>query len=197
LQAVLDSAETQWTTITVPHWYGEPERVVEIASGTAVWYHTGLPPVPLRWVLVRDPLGKFDPQALLCTDLAVAPGQILAWFVLRWQLEVTFQEARANLGLETQRQWSNLAIARTTPTLLGLFSVVTLLAHKLGAEAGIPVRQASWYRKPQPTFADALAQVRECLWRQAHFSMSRSGTEMVKVPKALFARFTDTLCYAA
>jgi hypothetical protein len=197
LQQVLDCAETRWSTITVPHWYGEPERVVEIASDTAVWYHTGLPPVPLRWVLVRDPLGKFAPQALLCTDLAVAPAQILAWFVMRWQLGVTLQEARAHLGLETQRQWSDLAIARTTPALLGLFSVVTLLAHKLGAETGLPVRQASWYRQTQPTFADALAAVRQCLWPQVHFSMSYSETEMVKIPKALFARFTDTLCYAA
>jgi ABC-type uncharacterized transport system permease subunit len=106
--------------------------------------------VPLRWVLVRDPLGKFAPQALLCTDLAVAPAQILAWFVMRWQVEVTLQEARAHLGLETQHQWSDLAIARTTPALLGLFSVVTLLAHKLGAETGLPVRQASWYRKTSP-----------------------------------------------
>jgi hypothetical protein len=153
--------------------------------------------VPLRWVLVRDPLGKFAPQALLCTDLAVAPAQILAWFVMRWQVEVTLQEARAHLGLETQHQWSDLAIARTTPALLGLFSVVTLLAHKLGAETGLPVRQASWYRKTQPTFADVLAAVRQCLWPQVHFSMSYSETEMVKIPKALFARFTDTLCYAA
>ena len=197
LAQVLANPETCWTEVRVPGWYGKPERVVEIASDTALWYHPGLPPVPLRWVLVRDPLDKFDPQALLCTDREVAPEQILAWFVLRWQLEVTFQEVRAHLGVETQRQWSDRAIARTTPALLGLFSVVTLLAHKLGAEAGLPVRQASWYRKAQPTFADALAEVRQCLWRQAHFSMSHSETEMVKIPKALFTRFTDTLCYAA
>jgi hypothetical protein len=117
--------------------------------------------------------------------------------VLRWRVEVTFEEVRAHQGVETQRQWSDLAIARTTPALLGLFSVVTLLAHRLGAEARLPARQAAWYRKAQPTFADALAEVRQCLWRQAHFSMSHSETEMVKIPKALFARFTDSLCYAA
>jgi DDE superfamily endonuclease len=197
LEQVLAGAETVWTTIIVPHWYGEPDRMVEITSDTAVWYHTGLPPVPLRWVLVRDPLGKFEAQALLCTDQEVAPEQVLAWFVLRWRVEVTFEEVRAHLGVETQRQWSDLAIARTTPALLGLFSVVTLLAHRLGAEAGLPARQAAWYRKAQPTFADALAEVRQCLWRQAHFSMSHSETEMVKIPKTLFARFTDSLCYAA
>ena len=86
--------------------------------------------MPLRWVLIRDPQGAFATQALLCTDRAVAPAQILAWFVLRWQLEVTFEEARRHLGVETQRQWSELAIRRTTPALLGLFSLVTLVAHQ-------------------------------------------------------------------
>jgi hypothetical protein len=114
--------------------------------------------------------------------------------VLRWQLEVTFVEMRAHLGVETQRQWSDRAIDRTTPALMGLFSVVTLLAHRLGVEAGLPVRQASWYQKAQPTFTDALAAVRQCLWCQTHFSMSHSETEMVKIPKTLFVRFTDTLC---
>ena len=56
-------------------------------SGTAVWYHGGKPPVPLRWVLIRDPRGEFPTQALLCTDLDAPPEQIVAWFVLRWQLE--------------------------------------------------------------------------------------------------------------
>jgi hypothetical protein len=197
LAQVLANPGTCWTQVRVPGWYGEPERMVEIASDGAVWYHTGLPPVPSRWVLVRDPLGKFDPQALLCTDLMVGAEQILSWLVLRWQVEVTFQETRAHLGMETQRQWSDRAIARTTPALLGLFSVVTLMAHRLGAEEGLPVRQASWYQKARPTFAAALAEVRQCLWSQAHFSMSHSETETVKIPKALFNRFTDTLSYSA
>jgi len=174
LSQVLANPQTQWTRVQVHEWYGEGEREVEIALDTAVWYHTGLPAVPIRWVLVRDPLGKFRPQALLCTDLTVEPGQILSWFVLRWRLEVTFEEVRGHLGLETQRQWSDLAIARTTPALLGLVSLITLLAHRLGAEEGLPVRQASWYQEVQPTFADALAQVRWYLWSQAHFPMSHS-----------------------
>jgi hypothetical protein len=83
-------------------------------------------------VLLRDPRGRFDPQALLCTDLAQEPLQIIRWFILRWQIEVTFQEVRAHLGVETQRQWSDQAITRTTPCLLALFSIVTLLAAQLG-----------------------------------------------------------------
>ena len=101
------------------------------APATAVWRHAGLPVVPIRWVLVRDPLGRFDPQALLCTDPNQDPLQVLRWFIQRWQVETTFQETRAHLGVETQRQWSDRAIARTTPCLLGLFSLVTLLAAQL------------------------------------------------------------------
>lgn len=145
LSTILTNPKTQWQTVTVLGWYGGRERVVEVMTGTAVWYHTGMPVVPMRWVLVRDPEGKFDSQALLCTNQAITPVQILEWFVRRWQIEVTFEEVRAHLGVETQRQWSDKAIARTTPTLLGLFSLVTLLAHHLLGQQKFTVRQAAWY----------------------------------------------------
>jgi hypothetical protein len=101
----------------VAKWYGREKRTVEVVSGTAIWYHTGLPPVPLRWVLIRDPQEGFDTQALLCTDLGAEPEQIISWFVRRWQMESTFQEVRQRLGFETQRHWSEQAIRRTAPTL--------------------------------------------------------------------------------
>jgi hypothetical protein len=197
LAAVAADPSTTWTTLTVAHWYGTGERAVEVASATAVWYHSGLPPVPLRWVLIRDPHGKFATQALLCTDPAADPAQILAWFIQRWQLEVTFEEARRHLGVETQRQWSEAAIRRTTPVLLGLFSLVTLLAHRQMPDPGGCVRHAAWYRKRHPTFADALALVRRDLWRHQAFSMSPDDGEMVKVPRAIAECWADTLCYVA
>src|SRR5215216_5970524 len=126
----LQDSQTAWQPLTV-RWYGGTAREIAVATATAVWYHGGLPPVALRWVLIRDLAGEFEPQALLCTDRAVGASQIVEWFVLRWQLEVTFHEARAHLGVETQRQWSDLAIVRTTPALLGLFSLVTVFAHQL------------------------------------------------------------------
>ena len=179
-------------------WYGGGERSVEVTSKTAIWYHTGLPPVPLlRWVLVRDPQGAFVSQALLCTDLGADPERILSWFVMRWRLEVTFQEARRHLGVETQRQWSDLAIRRTTPALLGLFSLVTLFAHRQIARSAEAVRQAAWYQKPHPTFSDALALVRKELWEQATFRGSSWQAAMVKVLRAFMERLTETLCYAA
>ena len=183
--------------MTVRGWYGEVERVVELARPRPCGITPGMPPLPIRWVLVRDPQGKFEPQALLCTDLTVDPIQILEWFVLRWRLEVTWQEARAHLGMETQRQWNARAIARTTPALLGLFSIVTLLAGQLAQEHALPVRQAVWYRKSLPTFADAIAVVRQHLWTSTHFYMSPAKADMVEIPCALLNRLTDTLCYAA
>ena len=197
LAHVLRDAATSWQTVTVRGWYGEMERVVELVSAAAVWYHSGMAPLPIRWVLGRDPQKQFEPQALLCTDLTVDPVQILEWFVLRWRLEVTWQEARAHLGLETQRQWNELAIARTTPALLGLFSLVTVLAGRLTQEHALPVRPATWSRKPLPTFADAIAVVRQHLWTSSHFYMSPAKADMVEIPSSLLHRLTDTLCYAA
>jgi hypothetical protein len=164
LSEVAQDPTTVWKPTTIANWYGSGQRMVEIASETAVWYSTGLFAVPVRWVLIRDPEGKFKPQALLCTDLDADPQQILLWFVMRWQLEVTFQEVRRHLGLETQRQWSDMAIRCTTPALLGLFSVVTLFAHqRMRQAAGALRRQVAWYHKAHPTFADALALVRKQL----------------------------------
>ena len=183
--------------MTVTDWYGEGERTVEIASDTAVWFHAGRPVVPLRWVLVRDPERTFKPQAFLCTDEAVDPVQILQWFVLRWRLEVTFEEARRHLGVETQRQWTDKAIARTTPALLALFSLVTLWAGELVARTDRQPRRARWYAKPNLTFSDALAAVRYRLWGAEGFTMSDPGDDRVKLPRALVERLTDTLCYTA
>lgn len=197
LASQLNNPLLPWTTLKIGRWYGEGQRTVEVASYTAVWYHSGMPPLPIRWVLIRDPKGKFKPQALLSTDLSLDPQQILSWFVQRWQLEVTFEEVRAHLGVETQRQWSDLAIARTTPVLLGLFSLVTLLAHQLHQQNRLPLRQSAWYAKALPTFSDALAAVRNAVWHQATFQTSHFKHDLVKVPPAVLQRLTDLLCYAA
>lgn len=125
LKETLASSATLWCNVTLSQWYGQGNKTVEIATGTALWYSSALPVVPLRWVLVRDPGNTFEAQAFLCTDLEAGPEQILAWFIRRWQIEVTFEEARAHLGMETQRQWSASAIARTTPAILGLYSIVS------------------------------------------------------------------------
>jgi len=187
---------TSWTTCTVARWYGARERPLQLLSATAVWYHTGLPPVPIRWVLIRDPRGKFATQAVRCTDVTADPLQIVCWFIFRWQLEVTFREVRTQLGVETQRQWSDRAVARTNPALLGLFSLVTLLAHAQ-ISTGAPIRRSAWYCKPLPTFADALALVRRQLWTEATFPISPAESDLVHIPRTLLNHVADLLCYAA
>jgi hypothetical protein len=185
-----------WQKLTVA-WYGGVMREIEVTTGTALWYHAGLPLVAIRWVLIRDPEGTFAPQALLCTDQQADPAQIIAWFVLRWQVEVTFHEVRTHLGVETQRQWSDLAILRTTPALLGLFSLVTIFAQQLLGSDPFPIRQAAWYTKALPTFSDTLAFVRQHLWPSTFFCRSSSEHDVVKIPRVLFDRLVDTLAFAA
>ena len=156
-----------------------------------------MPVVPIRWVLLRDPQRRFDPQALLCTDPAQEPLQIVRWFAQRWQLEVTFREVRDHLGVETQRQWSDKAIARTTPCLLGLFSIVTLLAARLGCRARLQVSAAAWYSKQRPTFSDTLAAVRRQFWCEQGLITSRRSAEPTKLRPALREAIAYTLCHAA
>ena len=198
LSEVTDDPTTVWKPTKIANWYGSGERLVEIASETAVWYSTGLFAAPVRWVLIRDPEGGFKTQALLCTDLRADPQKIVSWFVMRWQLEVTFQEMRRHLGFESQRQWSDMAIQRTTPALLGLFSLVTLFAHRRMVQAAGALRQAAWYHKKLPTFADALALGRKELWAQEQtFCGLPAETDTIKVPRAFMERLTDAVCYAA
>ena len=134
----------------------------------------------------------------MCTDLDAVPADILAWFVRRWAAETTFQEARRHLGVETQRQWSDPAIARTTPALLGLYSLVALWAHELRRSRGLPLPStAAWYAKERATFADALASVRRALWAEAALRTSRRRRDLVEVPRPLLKRLTALACYAA
>ena len=188
---------TPWTSLTVASWYGGTDRRVEIATGVAVWSHPGLPVVPLRWVLVRNPTSAFRPQAFLCTDLNAAAEDILSWFVCRWTIEVTFAEVRRHLGVETQRQWSDKAIARTTPALLGLYALVALWADAMHTTHALAARSARWYQKDKLNFSDALAAVRRQLWGRRYLSISPVSTETIEIPPLVYERMTSPACYAA
>jgi hypothetical protein len=197
LQELLDDKRTSWQTITIGNWYHRGPRDIEIATGTCIWYHAGKPVVPIGWVLIRDPQGCFRSQALLSTDPTLSAAEVVSYFVHRWQLEVTFEESRAHLGIETQRQWSDKAIARTTPALFALFSLVTLMAHQTLQANTCPLRQAAWYTKDHATFSDAIAVVRRTLWPCALFPTSSAAADNEKSMAALLERMTETLCYAA
>ena len=193
----LADPQTIWQALIVPAWYGGTERLVEVATGVAVWSHPGRPVVPLRWLLVRDPAGIFKPQAFLCTDQEAGLEDILSWFVRRWTVEVTFAEVRRHLGVETQRQWSDRAIARTTPVLLGLYALVAVWADDLHRSQTLVVRSPSWYRKTELTFSDALAAVRRQIWADAALMTCPCHGEMSKTPTEIYNRLADLACYAA
>ena len=195
LQAVIGNRQTKWKRLRMKNWYGERNRQVEIVSGKCVWYHASKQAVPIRWVIVRDPLKKFETQAIFSTRTTAAPKQIVEWFIKRWQVEVTFEESRRHLGLETQRQWSAKAIGRETPCLFGLFSLITMVANELAKDGKLRIRSAAWYHKEAATFSDAIGCVRQQIWAARSFQTSKSEEDMIKIPRPFLECLTDTLCF--
>jgi hypothetical protein len=193
LEQVLQDKETVWHKLSMD-WYDQGKRTLEICTGTALWYRSGSDPLPIRWVLTRDPSGKHPPKALFSTDPTLTAEQIIKDFMKRWSLEVTFEESRAHLGIETQRQWSDLAIERSTPLLFGLYSLVTLFGQAEYPDGQIPIAQAAWYRKQTATFRDVLAVVRQHLWGQETFSTSPADPGVVLVPRSTLERLCLAVC---
>ena len=178
-------------------WDGGQRKTLWGFSRTGLWYTPRVPPVAIRYVVVADPNGKLRLEAFFCTDLQATPAQILRWVVMRWAVEVTFEEARAHLGMETQRQWSEQAITRTTPILLALFSLVTVLALRLSHGGQIPVPVTAWDHKAEPTFSDGLTLGRRHLWRAPHVVHSPSAAESMPLPQGVLDRWLNGLPLAA
>ena len=150
--------------------YGGVKRVARVVSDTCLWGADGATPIPIRWALVIDPTGKLDPLPLMSTDPLMTPERMVELFVDRWSLEVTFEETREHLGVETQRQWSDRAIARSTPILMGLYSCVCLMANPLTQADLLKVEATAWYQKERATFSDMLRAVRMVIWRDNFIS---------------------------
>lgn len=195
LNQLIKNPTTMWEKVIV-NWYGV-EKEIEITSGKCLWFHVGKEAVPIRWVIVRDPAGEFDTQAVLGTNQEAEPKKIVEWFIKRWQVEVTFEESRRHLGIETNRNWSDKAIHRTTPCLFGLFSLVTMMAQELSKAGKLQIRSAVWYKKEVATFSDAIGCVRQQIWEFQSFQTSKSEYEMIKIPRSFLETLTDTLCFAA
>lgn len=172
LQQKLADPATKWRKIKIPKWYDREDIEMLICTGCVIWYKGGKPPVTIRWVLLKDPLGEIKSKALLCTNTAFSAKEIIDEFIKRWTVEVTFEEVRAHLGVETQRQWSDKAIARTTPILMALFSLVTIWADMLNKKGLLQIKSCAWYKKTRPTFSDAIAAVRQHIWRKNKFLSS-------------------------
>ena len=184
-----------WTSIKIVLYDGI-QRTLEIFSDVSLWYTPGQDPVPIKWVVVRDPEGKLRTEAFFCTDLEATDIQILQWFILRWNEEVTFEELRAHLGVETQRQWSDLAIARTTPVLFGMFSIVVLMAIEILKGATMPILECAWYKKSDATFSDVIALVRRHIWSARYFVNSSQSPNFSYFRDDLLDALLDQVCYA-
>jgi hypothetical protein len=205
LKERLTDPATRWHKTTI-RWYGGQSKPIEYSSAVCLWYTEGQAPVPIRWVLVRyeevnERTGKVSLKAgaFLCSDITdqtITPELILGWFVCRWNIEVTFEEVRAHLGFETQREWSVRAIERTTPCLLGVFSLVVLMGKVLHP-VSLPVADCGWYHKEEATFSDVLGAVRSHLWGAMNYTQSASTADLCLIPRALWHRLQQVACYAA
>ncbi|BCA93672.1 hypothetical protein TUM19329_34900 [Legionella antarctica] len=174
-----------WDTLQVK-WYGGEQKTIECLTFECLWYHAGVPPIRLRIVLVKTPDGKNEAETFFSTNTENSPTQIIEWFVLRWNIEVTFEETRAHLGIETQRQWSDKAIARTTPLLMGLLSILVLVAIKMHETKKLLVQETtSWYdKKGELTLVDIITAIRRSIWVKMYFSMSKNyenNTDSLKI----------------
>jgi hypothetical protein len=194
LEQVLQDPETVWQQLTMD-WYGEGERTMEFCTGTALWYRYGSDPLPIRWVLTCDPKGKRPPKAIFSTDPTQTAEQIVKDEISRWSLEVTFEESRAHLGIQTQRQWSDRAIERSTPLLFGLYGLVALFGQALYPDGCVPVAQVAWYRKQIATFRDVLAVIRRQLWGLLTFPTSPTDPDVVLLPRSTLERLSWAVCY--
>jgi hypothetical protein len=189
----LKDPDTSWRWLEVVL-YGQEHRL-QFVTGVALWHTPGQDPVPIRWVLVRCPEDNFEPAAFFCSETTATPEQMVVWVSLRWNIEVTFEELRAHLGFETQRQWSDRAIERTTPSLFGLFSLVTLMAKSLHPDH-LPIRQTSWYVKEEASFSDALAAVRSHFWKGSNYVMSTENPDLYLIPQTMLLSLLDAACYS-
>ena len=178
-------------------WYGGRKKKMLIFTRTALWHRLGHAPLWIRYVITRDPEGKLRDEVFACTDINARAEEIIRWFVTRWSLEVTFEEAREHLGMETQRQWSDLAIARTTPVILGLFSLVMMLAHRLQPDGKVPILTTAWYQKTEATFSDCLALVRKHLWNSNVHKMSAQKADVFSLSAKDWEHLLSCLSAAA
>lgn len=195
LAAVLESPQTDWQKVRLP-WYDQSRRELEVRSGTAHWYRLGQRVLPVRWVIVRDPKGKLRPRAYFSTRPSDRAREIVVQVIKRWSIEATFEESRAHMGIETQRQWSDLAIERSTPCLFGLYTLVALMARALHPTGDVPMRTSAWYSKSEATFSDVLAAVRHHLWETISFEKSASAADYVKISRGDYNRLIQAVCYS-
>jgi hypothetical protein len=177
-QHMLKDTSLVWSTANA-RWYGGKTKKIEILTGACLWYGYGIRPVPIKWVLTRD---GGQEVLIFSTDINHPLNELIEVFVDRWGIEVTFEEARRHLGMETQRQWADKAIDRITPCVLASYSIINLIAIESlqSQNEEIPIQTCSWYKKTHVTFSDVLAYVRGLVLKKTYFSHFDKNTELGK-----------------
>lgn len=158
---------TKKTRRTSVHWYGGKKRRVGLISGQGHWFKSGKFLVPIRWVYVKDWDGTHRDEYFYTTDPLLTPEKIVEGYTGRWSIETTFQEARAYMGVETTRGWSENTILRMEPMLFLLYSITTLLYFELPKK--YKIMHIQWLGKSHLTFSDITVSVRRWLWNEIVF----------------------------
>ena len=174
----LTDKRINWQRVVFTEWYGQSQKEMLIASGESIWSRQKGQRVALRWVLIKDPEGRLDPVLIACSNQTLSAADMVRHFVRRWQVEVTFAELRRHLGVESQRQWSDKAIERCTPLLMGLFSLVCLMAVPLFKSGRLPLNKTAWYDKKHYSFSDIYTGVRRHLWSNIELSTSPKTSQV-------------------
>jgi hypothetical protein len=165
-------------------WYGGIKKKVLYLTGTCLWYRSGCPVIPIRWMILKDQNKEFEPYALFSTTRSLKALSIAQSFIERWNIEVAFEEVHAHLGFGIQRGWADKTIERTTPAILGLFSITCLIAKEILKEnkQSLPIAKTAWYNKSIATFSDVLLLVRQHLLRYVFFVRSTVSHDREKNP---------------
>jgi hypothetical protein len=197
IATILNDPNNKWETKEVL-WYGGVYKEVHYLTNTCLWHVMTHCPMPIRYVLMKDPEGKFNPVLLMSTDTELTGFQIIETYVARWNIEVTFHEAREHLGIETQRQWSDMAIARTTPVLFALYSLCVLIGNSLIKEGRVGIERTAWYTKEEIKFSDILTGIRKYTLETMYFCKELFSRETEQKSNANFInRVMDLFLHAA
>jgi hypothetical protein len=150
-----------------------------------LWYRVSKKPVLL--VISRDPAGKERDDFFFSTDLSLKPAQVIGGFAGRWSIEDTFKNTKQFVGGQEPQTWKGQGPERAAMLSLWLGSVVWLwYLGSQGREHRITA--PPWYpKKEHPSFQDALAGLRRCLWRQRIISMFGKRLGHDKNLEVLFA----------
>ncbi len=193
-QAVVASKSLRKTVVS---WYGASDRNVLVCDGKGYWYRSGNGLVPVHWVFVRDDDGTRRDEYFYTTHDEFTAEHIVTLYTLRWNLEVTFQELRAHLGFETPRQRVKESVMRMGPCLMGLFSVICIIYHEHVKRHKVTTHDRPCYVKSEPTFSDAIADVRRLFWQQTVFEQPYFRKVCKNLPPKLKAFILDHFCQSA